>query len=117
MNITKLPDHVIAVIDESLKKKQKVTTEDVKLKTGDTLPGAGLLSSYRAWRHAGIDKVLRSLTEARREERAEDELGRRKCKANKRITDEDWNEDEKLTRDDPSPEQNSGRLDKEDKVR
>ncbi|MBS3812510.1 hypothetical protein KGY64_01645, partial [Candidatus Bipolaricaulota bacterium] len=67
MNITKLPDHVIEAIDESLKKGEKVTSEDVKLDTGDTLRGAGLLSFYRAWRHAGMDKVLSSLTEAERQ--------------------------------------------------
>src|SRR6056297_3395988 len=41
-------------------------------------------------------------------------LKRRKCKANKRITDEDWEEVEKLIKKQWSPEQISGRLDKED---
>lgn len=67
MNITKLPDHVIKAIDESLKKGEKVTSEDVKLETGDTLRGAGILSFYRAWRHASMDKVLGDLTQAQRQ--------------------------------------------------
>ena len=67
MNITKLPDHVIEAIDESLKKGEKVTSEDVKLETKDTLRGAGLLCFYRAWRHAGMDKALSDLTEAQRQ--------------------------------------------------
>ena len=41
-------------------------------------------------------------------------MKRRKCKANKRITDEDWNEVEKYIRKEWSPEQISGRLQKED---
>jgi len=67
MNITELPDHVIEAIDESLKKGEKVTSEEVKLETGDTLRGAGLLSFYRAWRHAEMDQVLGDLTEAERQ--------------------------------------------------
>ncbi|MBS3812601.1 IS30 family transposase, partial [Candidatus Bipolaricaulota bacterium] len=41
-------------------------------------------------------------------------LKRRKCKANKRITEDDWNEVEKLIKQQWSPEQISGRLKKED---
>ncbi len=37
-------------------------------------------------------------------------IKRRKAKANKRITEDDWNEVEKLIRKDLSPEQISGRL-------
>lgn len=67
MNITKLPDHVIEAIDESLKKGEKITSEDVEVKTKDTLRGAGILSFYRAWRHAGMDKALGDLTKAQRQ--------------------------------------------------
>ena len=41
-------------------------------------------------------------------------IKRRKCKANKRITDEDWAKVEELIKKQWSPEQISGRLDKED---
>jgi IS30 family transposase len=41
-------------------------------------------------------------------------IKRRKCKANKRITDEDWEKVEELIRKEWSPEQISGRLQKED---
>jgi len=67
MNITELPDHVIEAIKESLKKGEKVTSDDVKLETGDTLRGAGLLSLYRAWQHEGMEQALSELTEAERQ--------------------------------------------------
>ena len=68
MNISKLPQHVIAAIDQSLKMGKTVVVSDkVKISAGDSMRGAGLLTIYRAWKQEAMDEVLSDLTPAERE--------------------------------------------------
>lgn len=67
MNLSKLPDHVIEGIRQSLKTGKPTPGCAVDIHTGDTLRGAGLLAIYRAWKEYGLEDILANFTDAERE--------------------------------------------------
>jgi len=67
MNLGGLPQHVIDSIDYALKTGESVAGRDVKVTSGDTLWGAGLMAVLRAWKKEKMDRALQDLTEAERQ--------------------------------------------------
>jgi transposase len=67
MTLSDLPEYVIDAIDQSLKQGETVVGDEVKVKAGDSLRGAGLLGVYRAWKQEKMDRILSHLTPAERE--------------------------------------------------
>ena len=64
-NVTGLPEHVIESIRKALRSgRELVDVAEVKVETGDSVRGAGVLAVYRAWQQEGLCEVLKGLSEA-----------------------------------------------------
>ena len=68
VNLTSLPEHAIDAVRQSLRTGCCVAgLDDVKVSTGDSVRGAGLLAAYRAWKQVKMDTVLSFLSDADRQ--------------------------------------------------
>lgn len=65
VNLSALPQHAIEAVRESLHAgKALIGIDKVKVHTGDTLRGAGLLAIAKRWEQEGMPRVLAELTVA-----------------------------------------------------
>lgn len=68
LNISCLPDYAIEAVKQSLRKGSStaIDIDDVQMKCGDSLCGAGFIVAYWYWREEGMEKVLEVLTEVQK---------------------------------------------------
>lgn len=64
-NVTGLPGYVIESIRKALRSgRELIDAAEIKVETGDSVRGAGILAAYRVWQQEGMREVLVGLSEA-----------------------------------------------------